>query len=100
MYLGVVGLLGLGLGALVRSTAGAISTLLGVLFAFQIVVGFLPGTWSDHVYKYLPAPAGIAVTAVRPDSAALPPWPGFGLFCLYTAVVLGLAAGRMHRRDP
>jgi ABC-2 type transport system permease protein len=99
LYLAVVGLLGLGLGALLRNTAGAISSLFGVLFAFQIVTGFLPGAWSDHVYKYLPAPAGMAVTAVRPDSASLPPWAGFGLFCLYTAVVLGLAAGRMHRRD-
>lgn len=33
------------------------------------------------------------------DSASLPPWAGFCLFCLCTAVVLGLAARRMHRRD-
>jgi ABC-type transport system involved in multi-copper enzyme maturation permease subunit len=99
LYLGVVGLLGLGLGALLRSTAGAIASLFGVLFALQIVVGFLPGSWSDDVYKYLPAPAGMAVTAVRPDSSSLAPWAGFGVFCLYTAVVLGLAARRMHHRD-
>src|SRR5664279_247157 len=57
------------------------------------------GDATDHVYKYLPAPAGIAVTAVQPDSASLPPWAGFCVFCLCTAVVLGLAARRMHRRD-
>jgi ABC-type transport system involved in multi-copper enzyme maturation permease subunit len=99
LYLAVVGLLGLGLGALLRSTAGAIASLFGVLFALQIVVGFLPGSWSDDVYKYLPAPAGMAVTAVRPDSSSLAPWAGFGVFCLYTAVVLGLAALRMRHRD-
>jgi ABC-2 type transport system permease protein len=71
-----------------------------VLFALQIVVGLLPETPTDHDYKYLPAPAGIAVTARQgPDSASSPPWAGFCLLCLYTAIVLGLAARRVHRRD-
>jgi ABC-2 type transport system permease protein len=99
LYLTVVGLFGLGLGTLLRNTAGAISALFGVLFGLQIVVGFLPETWSDHTYKYLPAPAGIAVTSVRPDPTSLGPWAGFGLFCLYTAVVLVLAAWGLRRRD-
>lgn len=99
LYLAVLGLFGLGLGALLRNTAGAISALLGVLFGFPIVAGLLPATWSDHVQKYLPGPAGMAVAAVRPDSAALLPWAGFGLFCLYTAAVLALGARRMNGRD-
>ena len=99
LYLTAVGLLGLGLGALLRNTAGAISALFGVLFGLQIVAGFLPDTWSDEIYKYLPTPAGVAVTNVRPDPTSLGPWTGFGLFCLYTAVVLGLAAWQLRRRD-
>jgi ABC-2 type transport system permease protein len=99
LYLTAVGLLGLGLGALLRSTAAAIAALFGMLFALQMVVGFLPETSSDQVYKYLPAPAGIAVANVRPDPTSLGPWTGFGLFCLYTAIVLGLAAWRLRRRD-
>jgi ABC-2 type transport system permease protein len=99
LYLTVVGLLGLGLGALLRNTAAAIAALFGVLFALQIVVGLLPATSSDQVDKYLPAPAGIAVTNVRPDPTSLGPWTGFGLLCLYTAIVLGLAAWQLRRRD-
>jgi ABC-2 type transport system permease protein len=99
LYLTAVGLLGLGLGALIRSTAGAISALFGVLFALQIAVGFLPETWADSINKYLPTPAGAAITYVRPDDTSLGPWTGFGLFCLYTAVVLGLAAWHLRRRD-
>jgi ABC-type transport system involved in multi-copper enzyme maturation permease subunit len=100
LYLGVAALLGLGLGALLRSTAGGISALFGLLFAVQIAAGFLPGTWSAEVGRLLPASAGQAVTSVHPDPAAsLAPWAGFGLFCLYAAVVLGLAAGRMRRGD-
>ena len=99
LYLAAVGLLGLGLGALLRSSAGAIAALFGLLFAPQIVVGFLPASWSDASYGYLPVPAGAAVTSVRPDPITLGPWTGFGLFCLYVAVVLGLAAWQLRRRD-
>jgi ABC-type transport system involved in multi-copper enzyme maturation permease subunit len=99
LYLTAVGLLGLGLGALLRNPAGAIGALFGLLFAPQILVGFLPEAWSDRIYGYLPVPAGVAVTSVRPDPTSLGPWTGFGLFCLYTAVVLGLAAWQLRRRD-
>jgi ABC-2 type transport system permease protein len=100
LYLAVAGLLGLGLGTLLRSTAGGISALFGLLFAVQIVAGFLPGSWSQDVGKYLPAQAGLAVTTVRPDpTSSLSPWAGFGVFCLYAAVLLSLAAVRMRRGD-
>jgi ABC-2 type transport system permease protein len=40
------------------------------------------------------------VTTVYPDPASsLAPWAGFGVFCLYAAVVVGLAAARMRRGD-
>jgi ABC-2 type transport system permease protein len=99
LYLGAIGLLGLGLGALLRSTAGAVAGLFGILFAPQLLAGLLPETWSDRIYPYLPVPAGVAVTAVRPDPASLAPWNGFALFCLYVAVVLAAAAWRLRGRD-
>jgi ABC-2 type transport system permease protein len=99
LYLAVVGLLGLALGALIRNTAGAVSALFGMLFAVQMIAGLLPESVSDDVYPYLPAPAGLAVTAVRPDPLSLAPWTGFGVFCLYVAVLIGLAAWRLRRRD-
>ena len=100
LYLAVAALLGLALGTLLRSTAGGIAVLFGLLFAVQIVAGFLPGSWSDDVGKFLPGTAGQAVTMVRPDPASsLPPWTGFGVFCGYTAVLLALAAIRMRRGD-
>jgi ABC-2 type transport system permease protein len=99
LYLTATGLLGLGLGALLRNTAAGIAALFGALFALQLVAGFLPGTWSDQVTKYLPAPAGQAITLARPDPASLGPWAGFGVLCLYAAIVLGLAAWQLRRRD-
>jgi len=100
LYLAVAGLLGLALGALLRSTAGGIAALFGLLFAVPILVGFLPGSLADEVGKYLPGAAGLAVTTVHPDPAtSLAPWTGFGVFCAYAAVLLGFAAVRMRRGD-
>ena len=100
LYLAVAGLLGLALGTLLRSTAGGISALFGVLFALPIVAGFLPGSLSDEVNKYLPGTAGQAIVTVHPDPAtSLSPWTGFGVFCAYAAVLLVLAALRMRRGD-
>ena len=99
-YLAAVALFGLGLGTVLRNTAGAISALFGALFGLQLLGGLLPGSWSDHVYRYLPTPAGSAITAVHPDPAtSFGPWTGFGLFCGYVAAVLALAAWQLRRRD-
>ncbi|GGQ50750.1 ABC transporter permease subunit [Couchioplanes azureus] len=99
LFLTAVGLLGLGLGALLRNTAAAMSALFGLLFAPQLVLGLVPESMSDAVYRYLPTPAGAAVSNVYRDPDTLAPWVGFGLFCLYTAIVLGLAAWQLRRRD-
>jgi hypothetical protein len=100
LYLAVAGLLGLGLGGLLRSTAGGIAALFGLLFAVPILVGFLPGSLSDTIGKYLPGAAGQAVTTVHVDAAtSLSPWTGFAVFCAYAVVLLGLGAARMRRGD-
>lgn len=99
LYLTVVGVLGLGLGALLRNTAAAISTLFGLLFVLPIIVHFLPSSFSDSVDKYLPSSAGQAITHVRADPLSLSPWAGFGVFCLYAVAALAVAAVGLRRRD-
>ena len=99
LFLTVVGLLGIGLGALLRNTAGGISTLFGLLFVLPIIVRFLPSSWSDPINKYLPSNAGEAITHVHPDPTLLAPWTWFGLFCGYAVVVFIAAAITLRRRD-
>jgi ABC-2 type transport system permease protein len=98
-YLALVALLGLGLGTIVRHTAGGVAAVLGVLLGPQMLTGFLPADLADDVYGWLPSPAGLAITTVRPDSTLLAPWAGFAVFCLYIAIVLALGAWRLRRRD-
>jgi ABC-2 type transport system permease protein len=99
LYLTGVGLLGLALGALIRNTAGAISTLFGVLFVLPIIVHFLPSSWSDAIGKYLPSNAGQVITSIRPDPTQLGPWTGLAVFFVYAVVTLLLAAVALVRRD-
>jgi ABC-2 type transport system permease protein len=100
LYLTVAALLGLGLGALLRSTALGIAALFGLLYGIQILAGLLPGTAAQTVTKFLPGPAGQAVTTVYPDPASsLTPWAGLGVFALYAVAFLTAAALRVRRGD-
>lgn len=99
LFLAVVGLLGLGLGAALRNTAGAISALFGLLFVPQILLGLLPESVSDDLYRYVPAAAGQAVMFIQPDPLSLSPWAGFAVFCGYAAAALGVGAWRLRRGD-
>jgi ABC-2 type transport system permease protein len=99
LYLVGVGLLGLGLGALIRNTAGAISTLFGLLFVVPVVVHFLPAAWNDAIAKYLPSNAGQVILTTRSQPHSLGPWTGLGVFFLYALVALVLASVALQRRD-
>ncbi|MGF7235470.1 MAG: ABC transporter permease subunit [Frankia sp.] len=99
LYLTGVGLLGLGIGSIIRHTAGAISALVGLLLVLMILVGLLPGSLSDHIWKYLPSNAGSAIMQTQPDSSMMGPWTGFALFCVYAAAALVIGAVLIGRRD-
>lgn len=100
LFLTVVGALGLGLGALVRNTAGGIASFVGLLFVLPGITALLPHTVADSVNPYLPLNAGFTVaTSTFEDSHHLSPWGGFAVFCGYTAIVIAAAAVRMVRRD-
>lgn len=93
------GLLGLGLGALMRSTPGALTTLFGVMFLLAMVAALLvPESWGD-VVQYLPSEAGDAFTAVTQREGTLSPPAGLAVFCGYIAAVVGAAARRIKRAD-
>jgi ABC-2 type transport system permease protein len=99
LYLTVVGLLGIGLAAVLRHTAGAISTLFGLLLVLPILVRFLPSDWQANISPYLPSSAGSNIFTLRPDPGSLAPWTGFALFCGYALVVWAIGAYVLHRKD-
>lgn len=99
LYLAVLGLFGLGLGAIIRSSAGAIAALFGGLFVPQLLTELLPHSWKDAIGPYLPMQAGSQILALHHEAGALAAWPGFGVFCLYTVVALAAGFVLINHRD-
>jgi hypothetical protein len=100
LYLTVLGLFALAIGGLIRHTAGAIATVIGVVLVLPILSGLLPGDWGTHVDAYLPEQAGSLIYGARPRlGAVLSAWEGFGVFCLCAAVLLVASAYLLNRRD-
>jgi hypothetical protein len=99
LYLAAVGLLGFGLGGLIRHTAGALSTFFGVLFALTVLVDLLPTNWHNDLVEYLPASSGSQIFTIVRTHDSLSPWAGLGVFCLYPLVALLGAFVLIGRRD-
>jgi ABC-2 type transport system permease protein len=98
LYLTVVGLFGLGLGAIVRNTAGGIASFAAIMFVLPPLMNVLPSSWNSAASPYLPLQAGEAILSTTPGGH-LSPWLGLGLFALYAAVAIAVAAVLLVRRD-
>jgi ABC-2 type transport system permease protein len=100
LYLTVLGLFALAIGTMIRHTAGAISTIIGVVFVLPILSGLLPGSWGAHINAYLPEQAGTLITHTQEQSGdLLSPWQGFGVLCIWTVLAVAVAAYLLERRD-
>jgi ABC-2 type transport system permease protein len=99
LYMTVVVVIALALGALLRKTAAGLSVFAAVFFVIPIVVNALPHRLTGFS-PYLPSNAG-GVLWGNPlsTSDALSPWTGFAVLCGYAVVLTALAAWRLRRRD-
>lgn len=95
----VVALVGLGLGAVTRSAAGAIVAVSGLLFVLPVLAGLLPGPWSGRVGSVLPT--NLAGQLVDHPSAVgdLPPLGALGVLVAYAVAALGAGTAVLARRD-
>lgn len=99
VYLTIIALLGVGLGFLLRSTAGGIATLVGIVLILPLLAQALPTPYSTDVIKYLPLTAGTQIVATRLDPTALSPWTGIGVAAGYAAAALLAGLYVLRRRD-
>ena len=99
LYLTLVGLFGLGLGAILRNTAGGISALAAILFVLPPLTSVLPASWGNAISPYLPSNAGTAIMQTGHPAHTLAPWTGLGLLAAYTAIAIAVAAIQLRRRD-
>jgi ABC-2 type transport system permease protein len=92
----LIGLLGLGIGAIVRHTGVAVGVLVGIVF----VGAQLLGAAATALIGYVPIGiVGNSLAVVRPLPEALSPWAGLGMLVLYAAVALAAGGLLLVRRD-
>ena len=97
-YPALIALIGLGLAALIRHTAGAIGAVVGVVFVLPLIL--LPFGQQNPAMKFLPEIiAENSLTAVKPVAASLSPAAGLAMLCLYAAVALAAGGWALARRD-
>jgi ABC-2 type transport system permease protein len=101
LYLVLIGLLSVGVAALVRDSAAAVGTVLGVLYLSPILAGIMTNpAWQRHVEQIAPTTAGLMIqTTVGVHSLPLKPWAGLGVLALWAAGALVIGAGRLVLRD-
>jgi hypothetical protein len=99
LYLTALALLGFALGVVIRSGAGAVAALLGLLFVPTIFVQLLPRSLNRELSGYMPMDAGSAIFSLHREDSALAPWSGFGVFCVYAALALVAAFLLVGKRD-
>lgn len=115
VYVTMIALLAFGVGAIVRSTAGSLATVIGLILVAPVVLSLLAALtsadWIGTVNAVLPQNAGaelFAYATSTPEAAPGPTpvggldldgWGGFGVLAAWDAVALALALLLVKRRD-
>ena len=88
LYLSLVSLFALGVGTILRSSAGGIAAVLGILLLLPTVLQMIPADWAQDLVPYLVSIAGMnTFTSTTAEASA----DGFGVW-LNLAIVLGWVA--------
>jgi ABC-2 type transport system permease protein len=99
LYVTLVGIFALGIGSLVRNTAGGIATFAGIFFVIPPLLSLLPASWNDAISQYLPSNAGAQLFALHHEAHSLSPTAGGLLMLGYSALAVAVAAVLLVRRD-
>lgn len=95
-YLSLLGLFGLGLGAIVRNSGASVAAYMAAVLVLPDVLLAVPG----NLWRFGPVTIlANSVTAVNVQPGFLSPWAGFAAMIVYTAAALGLAFILLVRRD-
>ena len=101
LFVGLLAVFSLGVGAVLRHTAGAVTTVLALLLGPVIAFNLLPERAAEVVEKVSLIGAGIALqqTVERSDSIPLEPWQGLAIVTAWVAAALVPAFWLIARRD-
>jgi ABC-2 type transport system permease protein len=100
LYLTVVAVIGVALGALLRRTAAGLAVFAAMLLVVPLVAAYLPASIKGFA-PYLPSNAGGTIWGAGKlfGGHQLSPWTGFAVLCGYAVALTAVAAWRLRRRD-
>ena len=99
LYLAALAVLSVAAGALLRHPAAGIACTMAVVLVLPLIAQALPDSWRNPVTEFWPTQAGAQLTNVYHSAHTLQPWPGFGMMCLFVAIVYAIAWTLLDRRD-
>jgi ABC-type transport system involved in multi-copper enzyme maturation permease subunit len=101
LFVTLAAVIAFGLGAIIRHTAGAITSSIGLLFVLSIIIQLLPDHWRWDIMRFFPDAAGRVVwVTVGPDNPHLwSAWPQLGVTAIWAAVLVGVGAYLFRKRD-
>ena len=99
VYLMLIGVFSVAIGAIVRSTAGGISAFAAIFFVIPPLLDILPTSWNNSIAPWMPDSSARAIFQLTHGSHTLGPAGGLALFCGYVAATIAVAAVLLVRRD-
>src|SRR6266511_4105051 len=94
----VCAMVGLGLGAMIRHTAGAVAALVALIY-LPAILGLLPAPWNDRIGRLTLFYAAQQVVALHPRTDLFAPAPSMLVLLAWPADALLTAAFLITRRD-
>jgi len=98
-YLAVMAWVGLGLGALVRHTAGAITAMTAVVFLLPTIIHALPAPWDTRIGRFTLDGAAQQMIAQHPHAGYFSAGPSSLVVAAYAVAAMAAAALVITRRD-
>ncbi len=98
-YMACIGVIGVGLGFLLRSTAAGAGAVVTMLMIAPIMIGLLPASISDPLARLLPSNAASAVQGVESNIDLLSAGWGIAVLLAWVLAIGGSAAVALKRRD-
>ncbi len=99
VYMALLALFALGLGVIVRHTAGAITTFVAIVLVLPLLVTALPTSLSNDINKFLPFTIGRTLMSVHSQPNTFSAWAGLGILAIYTVAIFLIANWRLTSRD-
>ena len=99
LLLAVCALIGLGLGAMIRYTPGAISATIAVIYLLAVACLLLPRPWNTRIGRFSLPFAAYQLVTQHPQANLLSPGLSLLVVLLWPAAALTLAGVLLTRRD-